>query len=179
MCEIQIRSCGNIVWNTVQIIGPCLNYKTYLVWLKSTSTHKQFSFWKAFPNSVCWQSNVTHFNWLERACLPSRFSHVWLFVTPWTVARQAPLSMGFPRQGCCSGLPFPSPGDLPDPGIELLSLMSPYLYITWEALIGEQYLAVSLPFPSWLPTSSNPFTFFYISVWLNNSPICTKAVDML
>ena len=38
--------------------------------------------------------------------------------TPWTVARQAPLSMGFSRQQYWSGLPFPSPGDLPDPGIE-------------------------------------------------------------
>ena len=36
------------------------------------------------------------------------------FVTPWTVAHQAPLSMGFPRQEYWSGLPFPSPGDLPD-----------------------------------------------------------------
>ena len=39
-------------------------------------------------------------------------------MTPWTVARQAPLSMGFPRQEYWSGLPFPPPGDLPDPGIE-------------------------------------------------------------
>jgi len=38
--------------------------------------------------------------------------------TPWTVACQAPLSMGFSRQEHWSGLPFPSPGDLPDPGIE-------------------------------------------------------------
>ena len=38
--------------------------------------------------------------------------------TPWTVAYQAPKSMGFSRQEYCSGLPFPSPGDLPDPGIE-------------------------------------------------------------
>ena len=37
---------------------------------------------------------------------------------PWTVAYQAPLSMGFSRQECWSGLPFPSPGDLPDPGIK-------------------------------------------------------------
>ena len=43
-------------------------------------------------------------------------SHVRLFVTPWTVAHQAPPSMGFPRQEYWSGLPFPSPGDLPDPG---------------------------------------------------------------
>ena len=45
-------------------------------------------------------------------------SHVQLFMTPWTVAYQAPLSMGFFRQGYWSGLPFPSPGNLPDPGIE-------------------------------------------------------------
>ena len=45
-------------------------------------------------------------------------SCVRLFVTPWTVAYQASPSMGFPRQGYWSGLPFPSPGDLPDPGIE-------------------------------------------------------------
>ena len=53
-------------------------------------------------------------------------SHVWLFVTPWTVAHQAPLSMGFSRQEYCSGLLFPSPGDLPDPRIE-------YVPPTWQA----------------------------------------------
>ena len=45
-------------------------------------------------------------------------SRALLFATPWTVACQAPLSMGFSRQEYWSGLPFPSPGDLPDPGIE-------------------------------------------------------------
>ena len=45
-------------------------------------------------------------------------SHVQLFATPWAVAHQAPPSMGFSRQEYWSGLPFPSPGDLPDPGIE-------------------------------------------------------------
>ena len=45
-------------------------------------------------------------------------SRVQLFSTPWTVAYQAPLSMGFSRQRYWSGLPFPSPGDLPNPGIE-------------------------------------------------------------
>ena len=45
-------------------------------------------------------------------------SRVRLFVTPWTVVYQASLSMGFSRQECWSGLPFPSPGDLPDPGIK-------------------------------------------------------------
>ena len=45
------------------------------------------------------------------------FSHVWLFAMLWTVVRQAPLSMRFSRQGYSSGLLFPSPGDLPNPGI--------------------------------------------------------------
>ena len=45
-------------------------------------------------------------------------SYVWLFVTPWTVAYQAPQSMGFSRQEYWSGVPFPSPGDLPNPGIQ-------------------------------------------------------------
>ena len=40
------------------------------------------------------------------------------FVTPWTIACKVPLSMQFPRHEYCNGLPFPSPGDLPDPGIE-------------------------------------------------------------
>ena len=45
-------------------------------------------------------------------------SHVQLFVTLWTVAHQAPLSKGFLKQEYWSGMPFPSPGDLPDPGIK-------------------------------------------------------------
>ena len=51
----------------------------------------------------------------------SRFSRVQLFATLWTVACQAPLSMGFSSQEYWSGLPFPSPGDLPDPGIHPMS----------------------------------------------------------
>ena len=57
----------------------------------------------------------------------SHFSCVWLFATPWTVAHQSPLSMGFSRREYESGLPFPPAGDLPDPGIEPLSLTSPAL----------------------------------------------------
>ena len=64
-------------------------------------------------------------------------------VTPWTVALQAPLSMGFPRQEYWSGLPFPSPGDLPDPGIEPESLVSP-------ALAGEFFTSkVYVRAPLW------------------------------
>ena len=57
----------------------------------------------------------------------SILSCVQLFVTPWTVACQAPLSMEFSRQEYWSGLPFRTPGDLPNPGIKLLSLTSPAL----------------------------------------------------
>ena len=60
--------------------------------------------------------------------------------TPWIVAHQAPLSMGFSRQECWSRLPCPPPGDLPEPGIEPASLKSPALAdrfftssATWEA----------------------------------------------
>ena len=63
-----------------------------------------------------------------------------LFVTPWTAALQAALFMGFSRQEYWSGLPFPPPGDLPDPGIEPKYLGSPALVVgfftnhaTWEA----------------------------------------------
>ena len=56
--------------------------------------------------------------------LLSRVRH---FVTPWTVAHQAPPSMGFSRQEYWSGLPGPPPGGLPDPGIEPLSPVSPAL----------------------------------------------------
>ena len=67
-------------------------------------------------------------------------SHVLLFATPWTVAHQAPLSMGFSMQEYWSGLPCPHPGDLPNPDIKPTSLKSPALIgglfttgTTWEA----------------------------------------------
>ena len=68
------------------------------------------------------------------------FSRVWLFVTPRTVAHPAPLSMGFSRQESWNRLPCLPPGDLPDPGIEPTSFLSPALVVglfttstTWEA----------------------------------------------
>ena len=64
---------------------------------------------------------------MSSVCILSRFSLVQLFAIPWTVAHQAPLFMGFPRQRYWSGLPLPPSGDLCDPGIELMSLKSPEL----------------------------------------------------
>ena len=65
----------------------------------------------------------------SRPCCYKSFSCVPLFATPWTVAHQAPLSMGFSRQEYWSGLPFPPPGDFPDTGIEPTSLTSPALAV--------------------------------------------------
>ena len=100
----------------------------------------------------------------------SHFSPVRLFATPWTVACQAPLSMGFSRRDYWSGLPCSPPGDLPDPGTEALSHLSAVLLgrffthsTTWEALQGamdllslQEYLLIPsfsscqwfLPYPS-------------------------------
>ena len=64
-----------------------------------------FFLWLDFRSWVC-------------ACVLNHFSHVQLFVTLWTVAHQAPLSMGFSRQEYWSGLPCSPPGDLPDTGIK-------------------------------------------------------------
>ena len=75
-----------------------------------------------------------------RACVLSCFSRVRLFATAWTIARQAPLSIGFSRQEHWSALPRPPPGNLPDPWIEPAPVKTPALAgrffttgITWEA----------------------------------------------
>ena len=66
---------------------------------------------------------------LHHVCTLSHFSHVRLFATLWTIAFQAPLSMGFSRQEYYTGLPCPPPGDLPNPGIEPASLTTPALQV--------------------------------------------------
>ena len=65
--------------------------------------------------------------WRQKCVCVRVLSRVWLFVTPQTVVCQAPLSMGFSRQEYWSGLPFPSPGDPPNPGIKPTSLAFPAL----------------------------------------------------
>ena len=64
-------------------------------------------------------------------------SRVRLFATPWTVAYQPPPSMEFSRQGYCRGLPFPSPGDLPNTGMEPVSLASQAESLPSEPLTHE------------------------------------------
>ena len=77
--------------------GPMHSY-----WTHASCQSPWFSPWLAIKHLLMWKS----------------LSHVQLFATPWTVAREAPLSMGFFRQEYWSGLPCPPPGDLPNPGIE-------------------------------------------------------------
>ena len=86
--------------------------------------------------------------------------------TPWTVACQAPLSMGFPRQGYLSGFPFPSPENLPNPGIKPMSLASPALAVrffntaTWEAdsYLRSSRLEKGFCKLEWVTKLSNLFT---------------------
>ena len=82
----------------------------------------------------------THTHTHKHTCALSHFPHGQLFVTLWTIVHQAPLSMEFFRPKYWSGLPSPSPGDLPNPGMQPASLMSPALTdrffttsATWEA----------------------------------------------
>ena len=71
-----------------------------------------------FTNKICLSPEVAQIPVKFQGQGVLLFSHVWLFATPWTVACQASLSMGFPSQEHWSGLLFPSPGDLPDSGIK-------------------------------------------------------------
>ena len=101
ICKLENRS----QWcNSVQLWR---SENTGRWWCKSWSESGQEHWWlragqDGFTKQSEWKS----------------LSHVWLFATPWTVAYQVPPSMGFSRQEYWSGLPFPSPGDLTDPGIK-------------------------------------------------------------
>ena len=78
------------------------------------------------PLNTSFIHHELHSQIFQHACV-CLFSRVWLFATPWTVTCQAPMSMGSHRQEYWSGLPFPSPEDLPDPGMETTSPVSPAL----------------------------------------------------
>ena len=84
------------------------------------------SHFKFFLKILFWQAKPTS-NPLLQLCVLRHFSRVWLFVTLWTTAHQAPLSMGFSRQEYWSGLPCSPPGDIPDPRIKPMFLRSPAL----------------------------------------------------
>ena len=80
--------------------------------------HACEGFLKQKLQSTCLNNSLTFSLQISMHFEVKSLSRVRLFATPWTVAHQAPLSMRFSRQEYWSGLPFPSPGDLPDPGTE-------------------------------------------------------------
>ena len=96
----------------------------------------------------------------SKKCAHAKSLHcVQLFVTPWTIACQVSLSMGFSRQESWTGLPCPPPGDLLHPGMKPRSVTSPALAgrlfitsITWEALFKEHWVLIII---------------FNIAIWLN------------
>ena len=92
----------------------------------------------------------------KHACVLSRFSTVRLFATLWTVAHQDPLSMRFSRQEYWSGLPCPSPGDLPDPRIEPVSpALAGRFFIVWATREAphevSSVIILSYGFRNWGP----------------------------
>ena len=102
-------------------------YNSIWVQLKHPSVFSLFKIfnWRIIALQCCviychtftWISH--RYTWVSYVCKwVKSLSRVRLFATPWTVAHQAPPSMGFSRQEYWSGLPIPSPGDLPNPGIE-------------------------------------------------------------
>ena len=99
-------------------------------------------------------------------------SHVWLFVTPWTTAHQAPLSMWFSRQGYWSGLPFPTPGNLPSPGIEPASPVLAGGFFTTVLLWKPQKIVYSVFKWNLLEMGVKSFT---IKIWRQISHISLRS----
>ena len=97
--------------------------------------------WPELPRIYFCFTNRDFAHFCINACMLSCFRNVRLIVILWTIAHQASLSLGFSRQEYWSGLPCPPPGDLPNPGTEPVTLLSPALpgrffttSTTWEAL---------------------------------------------
>ena len=105
-------------------------------------------------------------------CVKS-LSHVRLFATPWTVAYQAPPSMGFSRQEYWNGLSFPSPGDLPDPGIEPR-------YPAFQADASTSQPPGKLDLPSFLKTrkASILFTHIFLQGTICSLPGASMAIQI-
>ena len=128
-----------------------------LVYLAKVTQYwcKIFVDFKSLALSSIFRLFIQELKGIQETChaVLSRFSHVQLFAALWTVACQAPLSMGFSRVDYWSGLPCPPPGDLSYPGIEPTShyVLRPALAggffttsATWEALIPQLYIPINI-----------------------------------
>ena len=97
-------------------------------------------------------------DWNDLAAAAAQmFSHVWLFVTLWTVVCQAPLSIGFSRPDYWNELAFPPPGDLLDPGVKHMSLISP-------PLAGGFFISEPYGKPIYI-SDPNIYIYIYVYVW--------------
>ena len=106
-------------------------------------------------------------------------SHVQIFVTPWTIACWALLAIGFPRQEYWSGLPFPPPGGLPNPGIKptylVISFIGRPIFYDYRHLGSLQHITGANKYSSsewkniWLPCSNNFYDFSKTSEYSTNS----------
>ena len=136
-------SMENERWNSFYHSGWVLSKPMAALFVMSLYWARRWVDWK--PRADKNSGTLSHFwslpSWNDYFIHAHSWSKpcAWLFAIPWTVAHQAPLSVGFSRQEHWSGLPFPPPGDLPNPGMEPRSLSSPaladgFFITTWEAL---------------------------------------------
>ena len=103
-------------------------------------------------------------SWNQSTCVLSHFSCIWLFATPWTVAYQAPLSVGFSRQEYWSGLPCSIlQGNLPSPGIEPKSLLSTALAGRFFTSSTTREAPLSYMCPQILVLSVTPWHWKHLS----------------
>ena len=112
----NLSICGNLLLKTDSCLGPPTRVaalggeKRKILFTALSWCLEQLLVYGRWPNYLLTNRHC------DVAVVVQLLSHVWLFVTPWIVAHQAPLSMGFPKQKYWSELPFPSPRDLPNPG---------------------------------------------------------------
>ena len=136
LCFLAERNLGSNVENAVKMLNLnfiwCLvlswNSNTLATWCEELTHLKRLLCWERLKAGGegddrgwdGWMASPTLWTWSEVKSL----SRVWLFATSWTVAYRAPPSMGFSRQEYWSGVPFPSPGELPNPGITQVSCIA-------------------------------------------------------
>ena len=124
-----------------QLILKCLPLPLFLVYISFSRNSQRWGgcdLLGIHNHCILWLYH--HLKMLGKCQL---LSCVWFFATPWTVVRQALLSMGFSRQEYWSGLSLPSPGDLPDPGIEAqVSCVVSKFFSTWATRQADHHLSL-------------------------------------
>ena len=129
--NINTFLCPGIKFRLLYTLANCflvLTPPTQILWDSGSQTCWALHPYNKLNKYRKTQKAFVHVNYIYEyiPCIHDQlFNHVWLSVTLWTIAHQAPLPMGFPRQEYWTGLLFPPPGNLLDPGIELMSPASP------------------------------------------------------